>query len=137
MNFFERVVAVRRVMLRVVDLMFKHRGFPEYVPGSDHKVTIRRAGKTVTPLKARERYRDRRADARRADAYFLRLLVERYGEAPFERGNLDAGRINWLLGREIVANGDFDPVSYETGLRIDLATVRVSFPHVLDGEQRK
>ena len=116
--------------------MFKHRGFPEYVPGTDHKVTIRRAGKKPTPLKARERYRDRRANMRRADAYFLALLIERYGEAPFERGNLDAGRLNWLLGREIVAAGsDFDPACYETGLRVDLDAVRASFPHLLDGER--
>ncbi len=116
-----------------VSLMFKHRGFPEYVPGTDHKVTIRRAGKKTTPLQARERYRDRRADARRADACFLSLLIERYGEAPFERGNLDAGRINWLLGREIVAaDSDFDPASYEAELRVDLAVVRASFPQILD-----
>ena len=114
--------------------MFKHRGFPEYVPRTDHKVTIRRAGKKPTPLQARERYRDRRADMRRADAFFLALLIERYGEAPFERGNLDAGRLNWLLGREIVAAGsDFDPACYETGLRVDLDAVRVSFPHIMDG----
>ena len=116
--------------------MFKHRGFPEYVPGTDHKVTIRRAGKKPTPLKARERYRDRRADARRADAYFLGLLIERYGAAPFERGNLDAGRLNWLLGREIVAaDGGFDPASYEARLRVDPDAVRVGFPHLLDGER--
>jgi hypothetical protein len=114
--------------------MFKHRGFPEYVPGTDHKVTIRRAGKKPTPLQARERYRDRKADMRRADAFFLSLLIERYGDAPFERGNLDAGRINWLLGREIVAapNSVFDPASYETELRVDLNVVRASFPQLLD-----
>ena len=118
--------------------MFKHRGFPEYVPGTDHKVTIRRAGKKPTPLQARARYRDRKADMRRADAFFLRLLIERYGEAPFERGNLDAGRINWLLGREIVAaDGDFDPACYETGLRVDFDAVRTGFPHVLDEEAGK
>ena len=116
--------------------MFKHRGFPEYVPRTDHKVTIRRAGKKPTPLQARERYRDRRADARRADAFFLHLLIERYGEAPFERGNLDAGRLNWLLGREIVAaDSDFDPACYEAELRVDPDAVRVSFPHLLDGER--
>jgi len=71
-----------------------------------------------------------------ADAFFLRLLIERYGDAQFERGNLDAGRINWLLGREIVAaDGDFDPASYETALRVDLDAVRASFPHVLGGER--
>ena len=112
--------------------MFKHRGFPEYVPGTDPKVTIRRAGKTPTPLRARERYRDRRAHMRRADAFFLHLLIERYGEAPFARGNLDAGRLNWLLGREIVAaDSDFDPACYETELRVDLDAVRASFSHVL------
>ena len=113
--------------------MFKHRGFPEYVPGTDDRVTIRRGTKTPTPLKARERYRDRKASARHSDAYFLALLVDRYGGEAFARGNLDAGRINWLLGREIVAMGDFDPASYEAELRVDLATVRGSFPEVLDG----
>ncbi len=114
--------------------MFRHRGFPEYVPGTDHKVTIRRTGKTPTPLRARERYRDRKADMRRADAFFLHLLIERYGDAPFARGNLDAGRINWLLGREIVAAGsDFDPASYETELRVDLDAVRANFSHVVSG----
>ena len=116
--------------------MLKHRGFPEYVPRTDHTVTIRRAGTTPTPLKARERYRDRKADMRRADAFFLELLIDRYGDAPFERGNLDAGRINWLLGREIVAaDSDFDPASYEAELRVDLDAVRASFPHVLGGER--
>ncbi len=114
--------------------MFKHRGFPEYVPGTDHKVTIRRAGKQPTPLHARERYRDRKADMRRADAFFLALLIERYGDAPFARGNLDAGRINWLLGREIVAaDKDFDPACYEAELRVDRDVVRTIFPHVLGG----
>ena len=113
--------------------MFKHRGFPEYAPGTDHKVTIRRAGKRPTPLQARERYRDRKEGMKRVDAFFLGLLIERYGNAPFERGNLDAGRINWLLGREIVAAGSgFDPESYEAELRVDFAVVRGSFPNVLD-----
>ena len=53
---------------------------------------------------------------------------------PFERGNLDAGRINWLLGREIVAaDSDFDPACYEAELRVDLDVVRASFSHVLGG----
>jgi hypothetical protein len=113
--------------------MFKHRGFPEYAPGSDHKVTIRRAGKAPTPLRARERYRDRKADMLRVDAFFLALLIDEYGDAPFPRGNLDAGRINWLLGREIVAvKANFDPESYETELRIDFDAVKASFPQVLD-----
>ena len=116
--------------------MFKHRGFPEYVPNTDDKVTIRRGGKKPTPLKARERYRDRKPQARRSDAFFLALLFDRYGEEPFERGNLDAGRINWLLGREIVATErNFDPESYETELRLDLDAIRGSFPEVLDGAE--
>lgn len=112
--------------------MFKHRGFPEYVPGTDDRVTIRRGTKAPTPLKARERYRDRKASARLSDAYFLALLFDRYGDEPFARGNLDAGRVNWLLGREIVpAAGNFDPESYRTELRLDLAAVRAGFPEVL------
>ena len=117
--------------------MFKHRGFPEYAPGTDHKVTIRRAGKKPTPLQARERYQDRKADMRGVDAYFLNLLIDRYGEEPFQRGNLDAGRLNWLLGREIVAEGGFDPESYDAELRVNMAAVRSNFPQLLGPEASK
>ena len=43
-----------------------------------------------------------------------------FGDAPFERGNLDAGRLSWLFGREVVpAEDPFDPESYEALLVID------------------
>ena len=45
------------------------------------------------------------------------------------RGNIDAGRINWLLGREIVAADDnFSPIDYETLLRLDVPLARKNFP---------
>lgn len=116
--------------------MFKHRGFPEYVPGTDHKVTIRRAAKDgPTPLKPRERFADRRAEARRADAFFLSLLIDRYGGEPFERGNLDAGRLNWLLGREVVWADEPEPESYEALLRVDMDAVAQSFPQLVEGRR--
>lgn len=116
--------------------MFKHRGFPEHIPGSDHKVTIRRAAKDgPTPLRARDRHADRRPDMKRADAYFLSLLIERYGDQPFERGNLDAGRLNWLLGREVVWAGEPDPASYEALLRVDMHAVAQRFPQLLEGRR--
>ena len=78
--------------------MLKHRGFPGRLPGTDLQFTIRRADpRGVTPLKARERFADRRPLDRAADAAFLGALWEHFGEAPFERGNLDAGRLGWLL----------------------------------------
>ncbi|MFV0358312.1 hypothetical protein [Tropicimonas sp.] len=115
--------------------MLKHRGFPGRLAGTDHQFTIRRASKDgATPLKARERYADRRPADRRADAAFLEALIGHFGDAPFERGNLDAGRLNWLLGREVVPAMDpFDPASYDALLRVDIAAARRSFPDVLDG----
>jgi hypothetical protein len=85
-------------------------------------------------LRARERYADRRAIDRAADAAFLAALWEHFGAEPFVRGNLDAGRLGWLLGREVVpAEDPFDPASYEAMLRIDVARASASFPEVFDG----
>ena len=112
--------------------MLKHRGFPSRLPGTDLQFTIRRADpKGTTPLKARERHADRRPLDRAADAAFLGALWERFGEAAFERGNLDAGRLGWLLGRELVPAAEpFDPADYAARLRIDVARARVTFPEI-------
>ncbi len=112
--------------------MLKHRGFPGRLPGTDFQFVIRRADpKGATPLKARERFRDRRPQDREADAAFLASLIEHFGAEPFERGNLDAGRLGWLLGREVVPADDrFDPASYEARLRVDLDRARTSFPEI-------
>lgn len=116
--------------------MLKHRGFPGRLPGTDYQFTVRRANpKGATPLVARERYRDRRAGDRRADEVFLAALYDSFGEDPFERGNLDAGRLSWLLGREVVpADDSFDPVDYESRLRIDLPTARLNFPQIFGND---
>lgn len=113
--------------------MIKHRGFPGRLPGTDYQFTIRRPNpKGVTPLAARERYADRRPADRRADTAFMAALWEQFGDQPFERGNLDAGRLNWLFGREVVpAEDPFDPESYEALLQIDVAVARASFPDVM------
>ncbi len=110
--------------------MLKHRGFPGRLPGTDLQFTIRRADpKGVTPLKARERYADRRPLDRAADREFVAALWAQFGAEPFERGNLDAGRLGWLLGREVLpAEDPFDPASYEARLVIDVARARASFP---------
>jgi hypothetical protein len=112
--------------------VLKHRGFPSRLPGSDLQFTIRRASpKGATPLRARERYADRRAIERAADAMFLGALWEQFGDAPFERGNLDAGRLGWLLGREVVpASEPFDPEDYSALLRIDVDRARLAFPEI-------
>ncbi|MEV8466539.1 hypothetical protein AB0T83_07055 [Fluviibacterium sp. DFM31] len=116
--------------------MIKHRGFPGRLPGTDYQFTIRRASKAgATPLKARERYKDRKPADRRADAAFLGALIDHFGEAPFERGNLDAGRLSWLLGREVVAAEDpFDPESYEALLQVDMRAARAGFPALFQDE---
>ncbi|MDU9006307.1 hypothetical protein [Sedimentitalea todarodis] len=115
--------------------MLKHRGFPGRLAGTDFQFTIRRPNpKGVTPLKPRERFADRRPADRRADAGFIAAIWEHFGDQPFERGNLDAGRLNWLFGREVVAAEDpFDPESYEALLKLDVAVARASFPDVFRG----
>lgn len=112
--------------------MLKHRGFPGRLPGTDFQFTIRRPNpKGVTEITRRERYRDRRPADKRADAGFMAALWESFGEEPFERGNLDAGRLSWLFGREVVpAEDPFDPQSYEALLRIDVAVAQSAFPEV-------
>ena len=114
--------------------MIKHRGFPGRLPGTDFQFTIRRANpKGATAIQRRERYADRRRADREADAAFLAALIEHFGDAPFERGNLDAGRLSWLFGREVLAVDDpFDPEDYEAELRVDLDQARMSFPEIFE-----
>lgn len=114
--------------------MIKHRGFPGRLPGTDFQFTIRRPNpKGVTPLVARERYRDRKAADRRADEAFLAALWDHFGAEPFARGNLDAGRLSWLFGREVVAAEDpFDPASYDSLLKVVPERARASFPDAFD-----
>ena len=115
--------------------MLKHRGFPGRYPGTDLQFTIRRANpRGVTRLIRRERHADRKPADRRADAAFLACLWDYFGDQPFERGNLDAGRLSWLFEREVKAAEDpFDPASYDAFLVIDELQARASFPDAFDG----
>ncbi len=113
--------------------MLKHRGFPGRMPGTDHQFTIRRANLKDGPTRLirRERFRDRGYLDRMADQAFMAALWAHFGEEPFPRGNLDAGRLSWLFGREVVpAEDPFDPASYEALLRIDITRARTAFPEV-------
>ncbi|WP_135450931.1 hypothetical protein [Tabrizicola caldifontis] len=113
--------------------MLKHRGFPGRMPGTDFQFTIRRANvkEGATKLIRRERFKDRKKLDRAADAAFMAALWQYFGEEPFQRGNLDAGRLSWLFGREVVpAEDPFDPCSYEALLRIDVKRAEASFPEV-------
>lgn len=112
--------------------MDKHRGFPGRLPGTDFQFTLRRANKSgATPLTERIRYPDRRPADKRADAGFIQALWEHFGAEPFVRGNLDAGRLSWFFGREVIpAEDPFDPASYEAMLQIDLTIARQSFPEI-------
>lgn len=117
--------------------MLKHRGFPGRLTGTDFQFTIRRANpKGATPLTRRERYRDRRPADRRADAGFMAALWEHFGDAPFERGNLDAGRLSWLFGKEVLPYDDpFDAESYDSLLIIDKTATRASYPEIFDASE--
>lgn len=114
--------------------MLKHRGFPGRQPSTDFQFTIRRANpKGATPITRRERFADRRPADRRADAAFMEALWQHFRDEPFERGNLDAGRLSWLFGREVVAvEEDFDPNDYEALLQINVDVARASFPDVFE-----
>ncbi|MBD9525333.1 MULTISPECIES: hypothetical protein [Paracoccus] len=109
--------------------MLKHRGFPGRLPGSDFQFVIRRANKKgATPIVRRERFRDRKVADRKADEGFMAALIQCFGEETFVRGNLDAGRLSWLIGREVVAVGKLDPTDYEQPLRIDMKKAEAAFP---------
>lgn len=117
--------------------MHKHKGFPSRLTGTDFHFTIRRNNKAgATPLKARERYKDRRAADRQADEAFLEALIEQFGEEPFERGNLDAGRLSWLFGREVIPvdPDNFDPNDYEAMLVLNVDAIRSNFPQFVIDE---
>ena len=115
--------------------MLKHRGFPGRLPGTDFQFVIRRANrKGATPLVRRERFRDRKPADRRADTAFLAALIAHFGEEPFERGNLDAGRLSWLLGREVLAVGKLDPTDYAQLLRLDMKRAEAGFPELFAEE---
>ena len=113
--------------------MIKPRNFPGRLPGTDMQFVVRRPNpKGVTPLKRLERFADRRPGDRRADEGFLTALWDHFGDDPFARGNLDAGRLSWLFGREVIpADDPFDPASYDALLRIDRAAAEVGFPGLL------
>lgn len=114
--------------------MLKHRGFPSRLTGTDFQFTIRRPSKKKpTRLVARERYADRRKPDRRADQAFVAALWECFGTEPFERGNLDAGRLSWVFEREVIpAEGEFDPEDYDALLKIDETRARASFPEAFE-----
>ena len=104
--------------------MLKHE-LPEYIPvsvgiGKQYKVSIQNVPKEFTRLYEKERAGSDGL-AEKADRWFLAALIALYGRANFKRGNLDAGRLNRLFRREIVAISvnDFDLASGEAELRIE------------------
>jgi hypothetical protein len=113
--------------------MLKHRGFPGRMRSTDFQFTIRRANLKdgATKIIRRERFKDRKALDRAADEAFMAALWTHFGAEPFERGNLDAGRLSWLFGREVVpAEDPFDPASYGALLKIDVRRAEAAFPAV-------
>ena len=109
--------------------MQKHRGLPEFMYGTNIRIAIRRDAKEITPLRRRERDWKRPPEQLQADEFLIGSLYKLYKEQPFVRGNIDAGRLNWVLGREIVAaGGNFSSIDYETLLKIDVPLARKSFP---------
>ena len=117
--------------------MLKHRGFPGRLAGTDFQFTLRRANpKGATALVGRERFKDRKSADKRADIAFVRALLQQFGDEPFERGNLDAGRLSWLFGREVKAfqPDGFNIESYESILILDIDLIKVNFPEALEAD---
>ena len=117
--------------------MLKHRGSPGRLAGTDFQFTLRRANpKGATALVRRERYKDRKSADRRADMAFVQALLGQFGDEPFERGNLDAGRLSWLFEREVkpLEVDSFDIESYEAILILDLDLIKVNFPEAFEVE---
>ena len=82
------------------------------------------------------RFADRKNSDRLADEEFLRALWNYFGENDFERGNLDAGRLRWVFGREVKPAGeDFAPDSYGARLRLDKTILRGSFPQIFEDSE--
>jgi hypothetical protein len=110
--------------------MTKHRGFPSGLPGTGFQFTLRRANpKGASKIIERKRYADRSPQDHKADIAFLHSLWHHFGEEPFERGNLDAGRISWLFNREIIpAENPFDPESYAALLQINVELAERNYP---------
>ena len=114
--------------------MTKHRGFPSGMPGTGIQFTIRRGNpRGVTPIKTIPRRGRPGSQEYRVDAAFLHALWHYFGAGPFERGNLDAARLNLLFGREVVAvDKYFDPISYDAMLVINETLARESFPEAFE-----
>jgi len=110
--------------------MTKHRGFPSGMPGTGFQFTLRRANpKGASKIIERKRYADRSPQDLKADTAFLHSLWHHFGSEPFERGNLDAGRLSWLFNREVVpAEDPFDPESYQALLQINVDAATKSYP---------
>jgi hypothetical protein len=104
------------------------------MPGTDYQFTLRRFNpRGVTALTERARFADRKPADRRADAAFFKALWDQFGAEPFVRGNLDAGRLSWLFGREVIpATDPFDPADYDAELVINEAVARASFPEAFE-----
>ena len=67
----------------------------------------------------------------------MAALWNYFGEEVFERGNLDAGRLSWLFGREVLpAEDPFDPCSYDALLKIDRKRAEASFPEIFAPEAK-
>ncbi len=114
--------------------MTKHRGFPSGLPGTGFQFTIRRANpKLITPIKTRMRVADRSPVDRKADAAFIHAIWHHFGVEPFERGNLDAGRLSWVFGQEIIAAQEpFDAQDYQAMLVLNEELARRNFPKSFD-----
>ena len=84
----------------------------------------------------RERFSDRRYSENKADQIFLGYLYDYFGDKPFIRGNLDAGRINWFFEREVKSfEKHFDPQSYEAILILDINEIKRNFPEIIQQEK--
>jgi len=110
----------------------KHRKIGGFLNGDgDENTKVRNSGDFHTIITRKERV-EVTDDVRRRNIKFLQILVDQFGEDRFRRWDLDAGRLGYLIDREIkyAGLGTPDPTQANQLLQLDFNAIRSEFPEV-------
>jgi hypothetical protein len=122
--------------------MFKHP-IPEFIPGElglgeKTKLTVKHKSSTPVPPEEgdgtypKSPTGGRDDEGLRRDLFFFGTLFALYGEQPFPRGNLDAGRMNrlWSLHCLVLAGEYLEGKDPERYFRLDARAASLAFADV-------
>lgn len=110
----------------------KHRKIHAFLKGDgDENTKVRNSGDFHTIITRKERA-EVTDDVRRRNIKFLQILVNEFGENLFRRWDLDAGRLGYLIDREIkyAGVGKPDPTQANQLMQLDFKTIQSEFPEV-------